>query len=322
MATIVLSAAGLALGGSIGGSVLGLPMAVAGRALGAIAGARIDQRLLGAGSAAVESGRIDRYRLTSAAEGSDIAQVYGRMRLAGQVIWASKFRESTQVTPATAASKNAPGTPQTTAFSYSVSFAVALCEGPISRIGRIWADGVEMAGDDLPMRVYLGGADQLPDPAISAIEGADSVPAYRGIAYVVFEDLPLADFGNRIPQLTFEVIRADLPAALAASVQGAALIPGTGEYGLATQPIYLSPQYGQQIAANINTPLGRADYAVAMDALQGDLPRCKSIVLVVAWFGDDLRCGNCSILPKVEQNQTDADAMPWRVSGLTAPARP
>ena len=35
MATIVLSAAGMALGGSIGGTVLGLSMATIGRAAGA-----------------------------------------------------------------------------------------------------------------------------------------------------------------------------------------------------------------------------------------------------------------------------------------------
>ena len=32
-------------------------------------------------------------------------------------------------------------------------------------------------------------------------------PAYRGIAYVVIEDLALAAFGNRVPQFSFEVVR-------------------------------------------------------------------------------------------------------------------
>ena len=45
------------------------------------------------------------------------------------------------------------------------------------------------------------------DALIEAIEGVDKAPAYRGLAYVVFEDLPLENFGNTIPQLSFEVIR-------------------------------------------------------------------------------------------------------------------
>ena len=314
MATIVLSAAGMALGGSIGGSVLGLPLAVIGRAAGAAIGARIDQRVLGAGSDAVETGRVDRFRIMGAAEGAAMAQVYGRMRVGGQVIWASHF---TQSRTTTGGGKGASATPKTTTYSYTVSFAVALCAGPISRVGRIWADGVEMAPDDLNMRIYLGSADQLPDPCMCAVEGAAHVPAYRGTAYVVIEDLDLGAFGNRIPQLTFEVVRAGLDGGLAASLQGVALIPGTGEYGLATSPVYLSRRFGQQRAINMNSPVGQSDYTVAMDALQGDLPRCKSVVLVVSWFGDDLRCGACKVLPKVEQKDVDSPAMPWRVSGLT-----
>ena len=62
MATLVLSAAGMALGGSIGGTVLGLSMATIGRAAGATVGRMIDQRLLGAGSEPVETGRVDRFR--------------------------------------------------------------------------------------------------------------------------------------------------------------------------------------------------------------------------------------------------------------------
>ena len=83
MATIALSAVGMALGGSIGGSVLGLSMATIGRAAGAAIGQRIDQQILGAGSGSVETGRIDRFRVTGAAEGADIQQIYGRMRLRG-----------------------------------------------------------------------------------------------------------------------------------------------------------------------------------------------------------------------------------------------
>ena len=94
MAKIVLSAAGMALDGSLGGSVLGLSMATLGRAAGATLGRVIDQRLLGGGSEPVETGRIDRFRLTGASEGAAIGKVYGRMRVAGQVIWATKFNEA------------------------------------------------------------------------------------------------------------------------------------------------------------------------------------------------------------------------------------
>ncbi|GHE00325.1 gene transfer agent protein [Defluviimonas sp. 20V17] len=321
MATIVLSAVGSALGAGFGGTVLGLSGAVIGRAVGATLGRVIDQRLLGAGSDAVETGRVDRFRLMGASEGAAIARVWGRTRLGGQVIWASGFRE--QVTQQ-GGGKGAPQ-PAVTEYSYSVSLAVALCEGEIAGIGRIWADGVEVAATDLPIRVYLGGEDQLPDAKIEAIEGAGKAPAYRGLAYVVFEDLPLAPYGNRVPQFSFEVIRPVQPVAgepplLPEAVQAVALIPGTGEYALATTPVHYGTGPGAKSSANVHVPGGRTDFSVSLDQLETELPNSGSVSLVVSWFGDDLRCGQCSLRPKVEQTTYEGQGMAWRAGGITRTA--
>ncbi len=316
MATIVLAAAGSALGTAAGGSVLGLSMATLGQAAGATLGRIIDQRLLGAGSDAVETGRVDRFRLTTASEGTAIGQLHGRMRVSGHVIWATHFQESSETT---GGGKGTSG-PAVTEYSYSVSLAVALCEGQISRVGRVWADGVEVAPDTLNMRVYTGTADQVADPKITAVEGADNSPAYRGIAYVVMEDLALGAFGNRVPQFSFEVMRREVSsdiaiADLSTQIEAVALIPGTGEYALATQPAYLEAQVGEVDAINVNTTSGGTDFETALTALSEELPLVKSGLLVVSWFGNDLRCGSCFVEPKVEQGEVDADDMPWAVAG-------
>lgn len=318
MATILLSAAGAAIGGGFGGSVLGLSGAVIGRAVGATLGRVLDQRLLGSGSRAIETGRVDRFRLSGASEGAAVGQVWGRMRIAGQVIWASRFQET--VTKS-GGGKGAPK-PRTTSYSYTVSLAVALCEGPIARVGRIWADGVEIARDDLTMRVYAGTASQLPDAKIEAVEGPGMAPAYRGTAYVVIEDLDLGRFGNRVPQFSFEVMRAAqsgdngaIPD-LAQGVRGVALIPGTGEYALATTPVHRSKGPGENVSVNINTPSGKTDFATAIDALREELPACGSVSLVVSWFGDDLRAGQCRVEPKVETASEEGQGMAWRSGGI------
>ena len=323
MATIVLSAAGAAIGGSIGGLFLGLSSVAIGRFAGATLGRAIDQRLLGQGSDVVESGRVDRFRLTGVGEGDAIARLYGRMRLPGQVIWASQFEE---VVSSSGGGKGAPSGPEVRSYSYSVSLAIALCEGEISGVGRIWADGVEIARDTLALRVYHGTLTQLPDPKIEAVEGAGLVPAYRGTAYVVLEDLALAAFGNRVPQFSFEVIRPEQPGAPGwedmptFGVQGVALIPGTGEYGLATTAVNYVDGADARWSANVNTPQGKSDFAVSLETLDEELPNLAAASLVVSWFGDDLRCGECTIRPKVEDPDIEGENMAWGVAGLTRAA--
>ncbi|MGJ8628335.1 MAG: baseplate multidomain protein megatron [Sulfitobacter sp.] len=320
MATILFSAAGAAVGGSIGGTLAGLSSVAVGRAVGATLGRVVDQRLLGQGGQAVETGKVDRFRLTNAGEGDPITQLYGRMRLGGQVIWAADFQEVTNVS---GGGKGSKPTPKTTEYSYSVSVAIALCEGEITSVGRIWADGEEVAPDDLNMRLYIGSLDQLPDPVMEAIEGPGQVPAYRGTAYVVMEDLPLAQFGNRVPQFSFEVIRPEQRGApgaehtLSYGIQGVALIPGTGEYGLATTPVHYVEGQGARWSANATTPAGKTDFAVSLENMTEELPNLEAVSLVVSWFGDDLRCGACTIRPKVEDAVIEGENMPWRVSGLT-----
>ncbi len=320
MATILLSAAGAAIGGLSSGTFLGLTGAVIGRAAGATLGRVIDQRLLGAGSDVIEQGRIDRFRLTGTAEGAPVARLFGQMRMGGQVIWATRFKEHVSVS---GGGKGAPPVPRTASYSYTVSLAVALCEGEIARVGRVWADGAEVARGDITMRVYRGTEDQTPDPRMEAVEGAGAVPAYRGIAYVVIEDLDLAPYGNRIPQLSFEVMRPARPEGLdsppqpSEAIRAVAMMPGSGEYALATTPVSYAWGFGKSKSANVNTAAGAADFTLSLEALEGELPNCGAVSLIVSWFGDDLRAGQCRVTPKVEQKQADSFQMPWRVSGLT-----
>ena len=134
-----------------------------------------------------------------------------------------------------AAEAAAPRSPST---STSPRLAVALCEGPITGIGRIWADGKPMSLDGVTMRVHLGDEDQDADPFIAAKMGAANTPAYRGTAYVVFEELPLERFGNRMPQLSFEVFRPILDGESAESlVRAVTLIPASGEFAYATEVV-------------------------------------------------------------------------------------
>lgn len=319
MATLVLSAVGGAIGASVGGAAFGLSSVVIGRAIGATIGRSLDQRLLGGGSDPVERGRIENLRMLGSREGASIPRVFGAMRVSGQIIWATSFKEHVETS---GGGKGIPSpSPEVKEYSYSMSLAIALCEGEITRIGKVWADGKEISLDGVEYRVYTGSEDQVADPVIVAVEGAENAPAYRGTAYIVFENLDLSKFGNRIPQLNFEVLRKPEPLGegllqeAADLVTAVALVPGTGEYALAAEPVTYTYGKGVSRSANVHGHGDATDLVRSMEQMGQDLPACESVSLVVSWFGDDLRCNLCQLQPAVEQNSNDGDSMPWVVSG-------
>ena len=318
MATLVLGAVGTAIGGSIGGSILGVSAATIGGFVGSTIGSAVDSWIVSslAPSQRIEGPRLDSLRITSSTEGAVLPRVYGRMRMGGNVIWATDFREQTNTTSQGGGKGGGGGKVTTTEYLYFASFAVALCEGPITGIGRIWADGKLLDTAGITWRWYPGDEVQTADPFIAAKMGAASTPAYRGTAYVVLEDLALANYGNRLPQLTFEVYRplADTDTAEGLT-RAIAFLPGTGEFAYATTGIRKGSD-GSQTAENLTVLTDTTDMGVALDQLQASAPNVESLTLPVAWFGNDLRAGSCQIKPGVEVATKNTSPQTWRVNGV------
>lgn len=316
MAQVILSRVGATIGARIAPA-----FATAGRALGRALGRRIDSALFG------ETRRIEGPRLTDAhfqtsEAGASLPIVYGRVRIAGQVIWAARYRERAD-TRTSGGGKSGRRKTVTTEYSYSLSFAVGLCAGEIARVERAWANGKPFDLSAVAHRVHAGGEDQAVDPLIEAIEGADFAPAYRGLAYIVFEDLPLAEFGDAIPQFSFEVVRpppAEGPR-LESLAKAVSLIPGAGEFVYATDVVRRVVAEGREAAENAHAAM-HANLAVSLDQLQADLPHVDFVSLVVGWFGDDLRAGACAIRPRVEIAAKATRPLTWRAGGLTRATAP
>ncbi|MFZ5670880.1 MAG: baseplate multidomain protein megatron [Pseudomonadota bacterium] len=300
MAQVILSGVGAALGGTLGAI------------LGAAAGAAIDRGVVAALTPPRPLGpRLKSLPLMSAGEGAPMAVVFGRARVAGQVIWAARFRERRIERQA----GGGKGGPRVVDYRYSLSFAVALGEGPIDGVGRVWADGKPMDLAGVAMRLHRGTEDQTPDALIEAIEGA--APAYRGCAYVVFEDLALEAFGDRPPQLWFEVFRRPPDeGALEERLKGVCLIPGAGEFVYAAEIVQRRDGLTRIRAENVNNGEGRADLLVSLDQLSAQLPNLEAVTLVVAWFGTSLDAGVCEMRPGVEQAAKATLPWSWRAGGV------
>ena len=152
---ILLAAAGSALGGAVGGSVAGLGAMALGKAAGAVIGSAIDQRLLGPGSAPVETGRVERLpgdgieRGRGAGAGLRAEPGGGAGDLVEPVSRVGPFRARRRQ------GRRAPACASTAIRSAS---RIALCEGEVSRIGRIWADGQAIDQSGVSFRLHRGHA--------------------------------------------------------------------------------------------------------------------------------------------------------------------
>lgn len=205
MATILLPA--------LVGSITSAPVWLG---LAALGGYYIDQAWLSQDITMQSQGpRAQDVRLSGSSYGSVIPRVWGVYRLPGNIIKADNLREHSRTHTQTSGSGKSKVTTSYTEYYYTCTFAIAICRGPILAIRKIWADNkliyhvgpgandsTIQASNELSrqMTSYFGTETQ----ATNSFAGP---PAYRGIAYIVFRDLNLEKWGNRIPSLNFEVIQ-------------------------------------------------------------------------------------------------------------------
>jgi hypothetical protein len=139
---------------------------------------------------------------------------YGRTRLAGNIIWSNGIRE---VKSTESVGGKGGGGQTVTTYTYYCTWALALCEGKVRDIHKIWFDfdliyDAETGATRIPdfqnkVTFYYGDEDQEADPIMQAANGQANTPPYKGICYLVFDDIDLTDFGNRLPNITVELSR-------------------------------------------------------------------------------------------------------------------
>lgn len=211
--TIVLGVVG-AVVGFVGSG--GNPM---GAQLGFMIGSSIGGYIDGRRNPVITFGpRLSDLKVMSSAYGVRIPIIYGTIRIATQVFWSTPLNERSH----TDGSGKGGGSPsqKTVTYTYDTSLACLICEGPIEGVTRIWMNN-ELVYDTTPnatpdqilandtlaasIRVYTGSTTQAKDPTIVAADGDANTPAYRGVAYIVFDLLQLEKFGNHIPNIEVEV---------------------------------------------------------------------------------------------------------------------
>jgi len=221
-----MSSVGQVIGG-IAGAVIGFFTPV-----GPIMGAQIGMTVGGIidppDGPELEGPRLQDKQIIVSTYGNAIPLIYGpENRASGNVIWSTGLLETSEEEES-GGGKGGGGGATTTTYSYRVSFAMAMGAGPMVGVNRIWANSkliYDATGIAVPavdpvngqivtkamgthsvmeeMHFWPGSAVQVPDSWIQSYN--PTTPAYRNIAYIVFKDLQLADFGNRLPNIEVEI---------------------------------------------------------------------------------------------------------------------
>lgn len=226
--------------GTVVGGVIGF-FAGGNVALGAAIGGAIGGAIDPPKGPKIEGPRLNDLSVQTSTYGAQIPVIHGTVATFGNIFWVenNKLKETKKTEEQ---GGKGGGGQEVSTYSYSATFALGLCLGPVDGIGRIWCSGKLIAdfrdsslsgimatnltqtvvenllagvGDMKganpentgpgAIRFYNGSAGQQPDARMQATLGVANTPAYRGLAYLVFEDFQLEDFGNSLMGAQFKV---------------------------------------------------------------------------------------------------------------------
>jgi hypothetical protein len=215
MATIIFGV----IGAGIGVAVAGPGGAMLGWSIGTTVGSYID--MANTTYYSPDMGRTNDLRVTVASFGTSISQCWGLTRVPGILIWGTDLVEHENDDTSGGGGLSGGPTVVQRQFTYTVSFAMALCKGnrvTTNSVKKIFADDLVVYDSSqspslntVTPRFYVGSETQTADPLIISSAsntdipaGADN-PAFRGLCYMVIQDMLLTDYGNSIPNFSVEL---------------------------------------------------------------------------------------------------------------------
>lgn len=176
----------------------------------------IASNLLGALFAPIskqEGPRLDDLTVPKSEYGKSIPKIYGISKATGNLMWGRPIKERT----VRLSSGTFKASVEQTKYYYYGTAAWLLSEGNVT-LKKVWANGKLLWNSDASTGqtaaggrnwsryfTFYGGEQETPDSIIESYEGVGRVPVFKGKAYILFDNLPLEIFGNRLPEIVCEL---------------------------------------------------------------------------------------------------------------------
>ena len=151
--------------------------------------------------------RILSLQVQQSSQGLTLPVVYGRARVAGNLIWYGDFTTIETKTTTRQGGKGGGGVKQEDiSYTYEAAVMMALCEGEIKGIGRIWRDKEKFESlSQLRLNLAKGGDEQPTWTHLQQPKHQAQAINYSGTAYIYSPNYELTK-SAQIYQHNFEVI--------------------------------------------------------------------------------------------------------------------
>jgi len=167
----------------------------------------------GAGTMYQEGPRLGNLNAQKSEWGTHIHRLFGTYRLSGNVIWSLDLIETKHVEESGGGKGGSSAKTESVWYTYAGSWAVGFCEGEIAGISKIWFDAV-LVYDGINYTsgleqdnhtIYNGTTTQEIDWYMQAVN--PDTPGYRNLVYIVFREIELENYGNKIPRVSVELVK-------------------------------------------------------------------------------------------------------------------
>ena len=130
--------------------------------------------------------RILSLQVQQSSQGLTLPVVYGRARVAGNLVWYGDFTTYEHKTTTRQGGKGGGGVKQEDVkYTYEAAVMMALCEGEIKGVTRIWRDKEKFSSPaSLRLTLYKGGEEQPVWPHLQQVKHAAQAISYSGTAYL------------------------------------------------------------------------------------------------------------------------------------------
>ena len=145
------------------------------------------------------------FQINTASYGEVVPEILGTTRVSGNIIDYEDFTAH-EHSSTTRTGKGGGGSSHTEiTYTYTVAAAIALCEGPIAGVGKVWRDKeiYTYPSEKIELTLFNGEQGQAPWPYMVSKHPDKALP-YSGLAYMA----GVVDLGERgsLPQYKFEIM--------------------------------------------------------------------------------------------------------------------